>query len=151
MTLPRPRKVFKVLEQARALQQQLEQAYVVLRGLRACLEKLSAIKLEVPVEVELAIKKKSNEFGEYEYPVLRLCPQNVGWFGECDEVYVTRFKGFAEAFVEAVNAARSIEVLASDAKQVLKILEGFEVLLQRLSEEMRKVEGYKRVEVAANG
>ncbi len=141
--MPRPRKIVKVTGRARPLHQQLVEAYSVLRELRGCIERLAGVRVKA-VDAGLAEIRKLNDYGKYMYPVLQLYPQGSQWYGECEQVHVTRFRVFAEAFVEATHVSRILSSPASDAKRALAVLKGLEQLLERLYKETRRVEEYGR-------
>jgi len=141
--MARPRKVVKAAERARVLHRQLAAAYKVLSGLRGCLEKLSKIEVD-PVYARLDTEGRRTPFGDYRYLVLRLCQSPSEPSIYCESAHTTRFPEFAKAFVEAAEASVALAELREASRRALRLLEGLEQLLARLSEETRRVEEYGR-------
>ncbi len=134
--MPRPKRILEVLEKARQLHRQLVEALKLLQGHRSSLEALAVLGVE-PVDASLAWTTKRTRYGEYRYPVLRLCPPVYdNPVTECRQVYVTRFRGFAETFVEAAQVSRTLHSLARAAKEALELLDSLEELTTRLGDEI---------------
>lgn len=140
--MPRPRKVVKLAARARELRRQLLDAGAELQPMRGCLVRLASLEVE-PVYAELAFVKKATAFGDYEYPVVRLCPYEGAAVTECENIYITRFREFGEAFAKAAALTVKLAKLREVVREVLEDLDELQQLLEQLDAGAEEVEAYR--------